>query len=392
GEKGWVVVERDALGRSVFPKGLDYFAPSRGNDLVLTIDEVIQHVVESEMDAVMEQTRAAGGFAIVMDPRTGEVLALVVRPGFNPNRIEWQDPEQWRNRAVTDLYEPGSTLKIVTAAAALQEGAAGPADIFYCEEGRMVLAGGTIRDHKKEGYLTFSEVIQKSSNIGTVKIAMRLGDKPLYRYLRAFGFGEKTGIDIVGESPGMLKEPRAWSGRSLASIAIGHEIAATPIQVIAAVSAIANGGWLVRPRLVSEIRNPDGRVATAFLPEIRRQAVSLETAKQMMSILEGTVSKDGTGEKAAIPGYRVAGKTGTSQKIDPVTKRYSMRETVSSFVGIVPAEDPRIVVLVVVDTPSGDSWGGSVAAPVFKRIAEPVLRYLGVPPRTQERIVVASAG
>jgi cell division protein FtsI (penicillin-binding protein 3) len=249
-----------------------------------------------------------------------------------------------------------------------------------------------IRDHEKEGYLTFREVIQKSSNIGMIKIAMRMKDERLYRHIRAFGFGEKTGIDLEGEASGLIRDPRSWSGRSLASISIGQEVAATPLQIITAVSAIANGGLLMRPHVVSEIRDADGRVVKVFPPEIKRIAVSPETTGKMMSILEGTVTKNGTGEKAAIPGYRVAGKTGTAQKIDPVTKRYSMQDTVSSFVGIVPAEDPRIVVLVVVDSPKGMAWGGTIAAPVFKTIAEQVLRYLGVPPRTQERIVLTSAG
>ncbi|MBI3811768.1 MAG: penicillin-binding protein 2 [Nitrospirae bacterium] len=392
GEKGWAVVERDALGHSIFQKGLDSAAPSRGNDLVLTIDEAIQHIVETELDAVMEQTLAADASVIVMDTKTGEILAMAVRPDFNPNRVEFQHPDQWRNRAVTDPYEPGSTFKIVTASAALEERVASPGDIFYCEEGKMVVAGGIIRDAEKEGYLTFREVIQKSSNIGMIKIAMRMDDDRLYHYIRAFGFGEKTGIDLEGEAPGLIKDPRHWSGRSLASISIGQEVAATPLQVITAVSAIANGGMLMRPHLVSEIRDPSGRVVKSFPPELRRQAISPETAGKMMSILEGTVSKNGTGEKAAIPGYRIAGKTGTAQKIDPVTKRYSMQDNISSFVGIVPAEDPRIVVLVVVDSPKGVTWGGTVAAPVFKKIAEQVLRYLGIAPRTQERIVLTSAG
>jgi cell division protein FtsI (penicillin-binding protein 3) len=388
GEKGWAVVERDALGHSIFQKGLD---PSRGNDLVLTIDEVIQHIAETELDAVMEQTQAADASVIVMNPKTGEILAMAVRPEFNPNRVEFQHPDQWRNRAVTDPYEPGSTFKIITASAALEERVASPGDIFYCEEGRMAVAGGVIRDHEKEGFLTFREVIQKSSNIGMIKIAMRMKDEDLYRHIRAFGFGEKTGIDLEGEAAGTLRDPRSWSGRSLASISIGQEVAATPLQVITAVSAIANSGMLMRPYLVSAVRDADGRVIRTIGPEERRRAVSPETAGKMMSILEGTVAKTGTGEKAAIPGYQVAGKTGTAQKIDPVTKKYSMQDTVSSFIGIVPAEDPRIVVLVVVDSPKGVAWGGTVAAPVFKNVAEQVLRYLGVPPTTQERILLTSA-
>lgn len=391
GEKEWVVLERDALGRSIFPKGQEYLAPPRGKDVVLTIDELVQHVVERELDSVMEGTRADSATAVVLNPKSGEILALAVRPDFNPNRVESRNPSQWRNRAITDTFEPGSTLKIVTAAAALEEGVVSPSDIFYCEEGRMVLAGGVIRDHEKEGYLTFSQVIQKSSNIGTVKIAQRLGDRALYRYMRAFGFGEKTGIDLMGESPGMVKDPKGWSGRSLASISIGQEIAATPIQVAAAAAAVANGGWLVRPYLVSEIRDGSGRTIRSILPEIRRQVISRETARQMLSILEGTVSKKGTGVLAAVEGYSIAGKTGTAQKFDTARHRYSPTETVSSFVGIAPSDDPRVVVLIVVDNPKGPSWGGSVAAPVFKKIVEQILPHLGIPPRDFEGLAVAMA-
>jgi cell division protein FtsI (penicillin-binding protein 3) len=392
GEKGWAVLERDAFGHTIFQKGVDPYSPARGKDLVLTIDEVIQHIAETELDDVMEQTRATDATVIVMDPKTGEVLAMAVRPIFNPNRVESERPDQWRNRAITDTYEPGSTFKIVSASAALEEHVASPNDIFYCEEGRMAVAGGAIRDHEKEGYLTFQEVIQKSSNIGMIKIAMRMQPDRLYEHIRAFGFGEKSGIDFEGESPGLVRDPKHWSGRSLPSIAIGQEVAATPLQVITAVSAVANGGALMRPRLVSEIRDVDGRAVKTFPPEVRRQAISAETAAKMMKILEGTVSKEGTGERAAIAGYRIAGKTGTAQKIDPVTRRYSRRDTVTSFVGIVPAEDPRIVILVVVDSPKGVAWGGTVAAPAFKNIAEQVLRYMRIPPQTQERIVLTAAG
>jgi len=392
GEKGWAVLERDAFGHTIFQKGVESYSPARGKDLVLTIDEVIQHIAETELDAVMEQTRATDATVIVMDPKTGEVLAMAVRPIFNPNRVESERPDQWRNRAITDTYEPGSTFKIVSASAALEEHVANPNDIFYCEEGQMAVAGGFIRDHEKEGYLTFQEVIQKSSNIGMIKIAMRMAPDRLFEHIRAFGFGEKSGIDFEGESPGLIRDPKHWSGRSLASISIGQEVAATPLQVITAVSAVANGGALMRPRLVSEIRDADGHAVKTFPPEVRRQAISAETAAKMMKILEGTVSKEGTGERAAIPGYRIAGKTGTAQKIDPVTRRYSRQDTVTSFVGIVPAEDPRIVILVVVDSPKGVAWGGTVAAPAFKNIAEQVLRYMQIPPRTQERIVLTAAG
>jgi cell division protein FtsI (penicillin-binding protein 3) len=390
GEKSLVVVERDAAGRPIFPKGLQYTAPSRGKDLVLTIDEVIQHIAERELDALIERTSAATGSVIVTDPKTGEVLAMAVRPVFNPNRVNGHEPEHWRNRTVTDPYEPGSTFKITTAAAALQEKLTTPRDLFYAENGAMVVANRTIHDHEKYGYLTFAEVFQKSSNIGTAKIAMRVGDEMLYRYIRAFGFGEKTGIDLSGESPGLIRQPQRWSDYSLASISIGQEVQVTPLQVITAYGALANGGRLMRPYLVSEIREPDGKVLAQFGPQTRRQVISPETARELVKILEGTVAPGGTGEKAAVAGFTAAGKTGTAQRIDPETRRYSDRNYVSSFVGFVPSDDPQIAILVVVDSPQGPAWGGSVVGPTFKQIAEQTLRYLGVMPRSQERLLLVA--
>lgn len=390
GEKGFLIVERDAAGRPIFPKGLEPIAPSRGKDLILTIDEVIQHIAERELDAVMQKTTAVSGSVIVMDPKTGEILAMAVRPVFNPNRVTRHDPEHWRNRTITDSYEPGSTFKIVAAAAALQEKVVAPQDLIDCENGAMEIGGRVIHDHEKHGNLTFAEVIQKSSNIGMVKIAMRLGEETLYRYIRAFGFGEKTGIDLMGEVPGLVREPARWSGSSLASIAIGQEVAMPPLQVITAYSAIANGGFLMRPYLVSEIHEPDGTVMTRLLPEARRQAIHPETARQLVKILEGTVAPGGTGGEAALAGFAVAGKTGTAQKIDPKTRLYSARDFVSSFVGFVPSYEPRIAILVVVDSPQGMAWGGSVAAPVFKRIAEQTLGYLGIRPSSSEQLLLVA--
>ena len=390
GEKGWVIVERDAMGRSIFPKGLEYISPSRGKDLVLTIDEVIQHITERELGAVIQQTSAASGSAIVMDPKTGAILAMAVQPSFNPNNIKHYNAKHWRNRTITDPYEPGSTFKIVTAAAALQEGVTTPGELIYCEKGKMKMGRRVIHDHEKYEYLTFSEVIQKSSNIGTAKVAMRLGEEGLYRYIRMFGFGEKTGIDFVGESPGLVREPKRWSGRSLASIAFGQEIAVTPIQLITAYAVVANGGWLVQPHIVSEVREPDGATLKRFSPEARRRVLNPKTTRQLVRILEGTVAKGGTGEKAALDGFSVAGKTGTAQKVDPDTKRYSSSDFIGSFVGFVPSDDPLLVILVVVDSPDGMAWGGYVAAPVFKRIAEQSLEYLGVLPSLSEHLVLAA--
>jgi len=390
GEKGWLWVERDALGETIFSSGLNYVSPSRGKDITLTIDQVIQYITEQELDRVVQQFSAVSGSIIVMNPKTGEILAMAVRPEFNPNIHSGHDPSEWRNRAITDLYEPGSTFKIVTAAAVLEEKLVTPTERIDCEEGSFQIDGQVFHDPVKEGVLTFSEVIQRSSNIGTIKVGARLGGQQLYQYAKAFGFGEKAGIDLLGETGGTLRPPQNWSKRSHASISIGQEVAVTPIQLITAASAIANEGRLMRPYLVSKITEHDGRVIRTIAPEVRRQVVKPETARQLTQILEGVTRKGGTGEKAALAAYAVAGKTGTAQKADSKTRMYSTDRFVSSFVGFVPAEDPDIAILVVVDEPKGVSWGGSVAAPVFKNIAEQTLLYLGRVAPTQERRLVVS--
>lgn len=393
GEKGWLVVERDAHGKSVFPKGFDYLAPSRGKDLHLTVDEVIQYVSERELDRVIEKTGAKGGTVIVMDPWSGEILSMAVRPRFNPNRVGEYHPSEWRNRAITDSYEPGSTLKIITAAAALEEKVVTPDELIDCEEGAYFIGGTVLHDHEPVGVVSFREVVAKSSNIGTAKVAQRLGDERLVSYLRAFGFGERLGIDLVGEAAGLVRDPKQWSKRSLVSMAMGQEIGVTPLQMATAASVIANGGYLMTPHLIkevkeaakkTEVRRPVRyeRPVTAHLSaQTQRRVISEGTAREMVRILGEVVSKTGTAEQAAIPGYSVAGKTGTAQKIDPATGRYSPDRFVSSFVGFAPAEDPAVTILVIVDEPEGKGWGGTVAAPVFAAIGREVLHYLKVAPQ-----------
>lgn len=387
GETGWIVVERDAYGKSIFPKGFDYIAPSRGKDLHLTVDEVIQYISERELDRVIEKTHAKGGTVIVMDPWTGEILSMAVRPFFNPNALGSSHPSEWRNRAITDAYEPGSTFKIITASAALEEKVVSPDEIIDCEQGAFAVAGTVIHDHTPSGAISFRQVIERSSNIGTVKVAERLGEARLAAYVNAFGFGKKLGIDLKGEAPGLVREQRQWSKRSLASIAIGQEIGVTPLQMVTAASVIANGGYLMTPHLIQEVKERDvhnaaDRVVSRSQLSARRRVLSEETAREVSRILEGVVSKAGTAPRAAIPGYTVAGKTGTAQKIDPATGRYSANSYVSSFVGFVPAEDPVITILVMVDEPEGESWGGTIAAPVFSTIGAEALRYLKTPPRS----------
>lgn len=377
GEKRVVILQRDAMGRTVFPKGQAEQVPAAGHSLVITIDEVIQYIAEKELEEAVTKARAKSGTVIVLDPQTGAVLALAISPRFDPNAVSSLTADRWRNRALTDTYEPGSTMKALVAAAALEEKVMKPGTMLYGENGRMMIANTVIHDHEKLGWMTFAQVIQKSSNIGAAKTGMALGDQRLYRYLQSFGFGQKTEIDLPGEVGGLVKHPREWGRRSLASISMGQEIGVTPIQMVSAVAALANGGVLMKPYVVSEVRDAQGKPLRQILPQVKRRVVSPETARTVTSILEGVVT-DGTGAKAAIPGFRVAGKTGTAQKIDPRTGAYSSTLFVGSFVGFVPADNPRLAMIVVIDEPQGESWGGTVAAPVFRRVGEQVLNYLGV--------------
>jgi cell division protein FtsI (penicillin-binding protein 3) len=361
----------------VFPKGQAEQVPAAGHSLVITIDEVIQYIAEKEVEEAVTKAHAKSGTVIVLDPQTGAVLALAISPRFDPNAVASLTADRWRNRALTDAYEPGSTMKALVAAAALEEKVMKPSTMLYGENGRMTIANTVIHDHEKLGWMTFAQVIQKSSNIGAAKTGMALGDQRLYRYLQAFGFGQKTDIDLPGEAGGLVKHPREWGRRSLASISMGQEIGVTPIQMVSAVAALANGGVLMKPYVVSEVRDAQGKTLRQILPQVKRRVVSPETARTVTSILEGVVT-DGTGAKAAIPGFRVAGKTGTAQKIDPRTGAYSSTLFVGSFVGFVPADNPRLAMIVVIDEPQGESWGGTVAAPVFRRVGEQVLNYLGV--------------
>lgn len=387
GKKMRVVLEQDARGVVVFTKSLNYRLPRRGQDIALTIDETIQYISEKELDAMMAETRAESGTVIVMRPRTGEVLAWVVRPDFNPNSVNSYAPSDWRNRAITDSYEPGSTFKIITASAALEEHVVSPDEQIYCENGSYQIDGKAIHDHTKEGTLTFSQVIAKSSNIGTAKVALRLGDEKLRKYIQAFGFGAKTGIDLGGEASGVIRASGPWPHRTLATVAIGQGISVTPLQMASAFATVANGGLYVKPILVktpAESGTKDGESRE----ESVRRVISEKTARELTRILGAVVQTGGTGEKAAVEGYLVAGKTGTAQLVDPETKTYSPDRFIGSFGGFVPANDPQLVILVVINQPKGVSWGGSIAAPVFRNIARQTLSYLGVAPYDTRRMLV----
>lgn len=373
---GKILVTRDAKGR-ILSTGIDM--ESKGNNIILTIDEGLQYILEKELENSVERWNASAATAIMMNPFTGEILALANRPTYNANQLSSAMDFEKRNRAITDCYEPGSTFKLVVGVAALEEGIVRPDTKFDCSKGSITVGGKTIRDIKKHKVLTFEEVIQKSSNVGTIQLGMKLGKEKIYEYTKLFGFGDKTGIDLPGEVSGWIRPPEQWSGVSIATVSIGHEVAVTPLQVLRAYSAIANGGLLVTPHVVSEIRSSDGNVIYKFSPDKNERIISKKTADRFRDILKTVAEEGGTGKGASVDGNHVAGKTGTAQIIDPKTKQYSKEKYVSSFVGFVPADNPMLALIVVIYEPKGEILGGIVAAPVFKEIARQSLSYLQVP-------------
>ncbi len=372
---GKVFSERDAGGRTL-STGVDKEA--RGNNVVLTIDEGLQGIIEMEIEKAMVKWRATAASAIMMDPFTGEILALANRPSYDPNDPGKAKDFEKRNRAITDCYEPGSTFKIVVGIGALEEKIVKPSTLFDVSKGAIEVGSKTIHDVHRYGVLTFKEVIQKSSNVGSIMIGMRLGKERIYKYAKLLGVGNKTGIDLPGEVSGWIHPPERWSGTSLGAIPIGQEVAVTPLQLLRAYSVIANGGYLVKPHVVSEIISPEGQTLFSSIDNERKRIIFPETAEIFRDILKSVV-EGGTGQKASIEGDEVAGKTGTAQMIDPKTKRYSREKYVSSFVGFVPADKPRFALIVVVYEPKGQIYGGVVASPVFRDIANQALSYLNIP-------------
>jgi cell division protein FtsI (penicillin-binding protein 3) len=353
----------------------------QGVNVVLTIDEKIQYIAERELAAVIERTHAPAGTVIVQDPSSGAVLALANWPKFNPNAAVDVPAEARMDRAVSAIYEPGSTFKLVTLAAALDQNLIRTEEVFDCGNGAVVVAGHTIHDHKKYGMLTVSEILANSSDVGAIKIALRLGSPKFYEYIRGFGFGSFTGIDLPGESRGKLRKYEHWGSYSIGSISMGQEVGVTPLQMISAVSVIANGGLLYKPHVVQEMRRGeeilvlDGPSASAE----PRRVIRPETAAAMRRMMEGVILQ-GTGKKARLDGWTAAGKTGTAQKTDPATGRYSRTNVIASFTGFAPINNPAVTILVSIDSPAGYPHdGATVSAPVFKSIAEQVLPYLDVP-------------
>jgi len=381
------VMEKDARGRPIRSLIHSPGGNAQTLDIVLTIDEVIQFITEYHLKKQVEKYNARAGIAIVMDPYSGEILALANVPQYNPNNFQAYSPAIWTNKAVAGSYEPGSIFKPIVAAAAIDSGKARPNDIFFCENGRFKIGRTSIGEasNHKFGWMSLKSIISKSSNIGSIKIAQKVGQSTYFDYITRFGFGSRTGIDLPGESPGLLQDISRWSALSLASISFGHEIAVTPIQMVTALSAIANGGNLMRPQITRSFKK-NGVVIKKIKPRLVRRVISEKTSRQMIDILK-TVVKSGTGGNAAIEGFDSAGKTGTAQKYDPKTRTYSQTDYIASFIGFVPADAPRIVVLVMIDGPENKYWGGTVAAPVFREISKQTLRYLNVP-SNKERVYI----
>jgi cell division protein FtsI (penicillin-binding protein 3) len=353
--------------------------PRPGQNVVLTIDEQIQYIAERELAAQMQQTHAEAGTVVVENPHTGEILALANYPTFNPNLSREITPERLKDHAVSDVYEPGSTFKLVTIAAALEEKLTRPTEVFDCQMGSIVVNGMRIHDDKPWGNLSVAEILAHSSEVGAIKIGLRLGDDRFYKYIRGFGFGQQTGIELPGETRGLSKPASRWSKVSIAAISTGQEIGVSPLQLAAMVSTIANDGVRLPPRIVAGAIGPQqGPQTVAFHPGEGTRVISSTTAAEMKQMMQGVVLT-GTGRKAILEGYSSAGKTGTAQKIDPATHAYSHTKYIASFAGFAPINDPSIVVAVIIDSPVGPHHGADVSAPVFQRISQQVLEYLHTP-------------
>lgn len=389
GEKRQFKIIRDAMGRGL---GLDMDINGddhSGKNLILTIDRRVQYIAETALAEAVVENRAKNGIAVVMVPQTGAILALAHYPFFNPNTFGQYRRDSWRNRAITDFYEPGSTLKIFSAAAALEYGVSGPHSILYCENGAYRVGRNTVHDIRPHQWLSLEQIIKYSSNIGAVKLSEMIGSKNLYHTLKQFGFGEKTGIDCPGETEGMLSSYQRWSKIDAAAIAFGQGISVSAIQLITAISAIANDGILMKPYIVEAITNKNGALIEKFGPHPVRRAVSYQTAATLKNMLARVTEEGGTGVNAALNGYQVSGKTGTAQKVG-ASGTYERGKYVSSFVGFVPSQNPQAAILVIIDEPKKAHYGGVVAAPVFRQIAHQTLNYMNVPPEGQKEHLTVS--
>jgi len=368
--------------KDAFKRGFDaeknVMPDCSGNNLILTIDHNIQYLSERALEEAAVKFNAKSGMAIVMSPKTGAILAVAHYPFFNPNSFGEFDRDLWRNRSITDPFEPGSTMKIFTACAAIESGGYSPNAIFFCENGKYRIGKNIVRDTHPHGWLSIQQIVKFSSNIGTIKIGEMTGPEHIYKTFCNFGFGEKTGIDCPGETSGSLSHYNRWSKIDAGAISFGQGVAVSALQLITAASAIANDGVLMAPYIVQAITDQNGRLIKSSSPRMVRRVVSLETARTVKKIMASVTTEGGTGVNAALEGYSVCGKTGTAQKIDE-KGTYSDEKYTASFLGFIPAEDPEITVLVVIDEPQGKHYGSIVAAPAFKRIAHETVNYMNIP-------------
>jgi cell division protein FtsI (penicillin-binding protein 3) len=388
GQDGYRYTERNRAGKEIVLYRGQERAPRNGYQVHLTVDLNLQNIVENEIDAAMREYTPNKATIILLRPETGEILAMANRPSFDLNLRSQARPEQMKNRAIIDMMEPGSTFKIVAAAAALNEHKVRPDSTIFCENGRWDFGGTALHDHRPFGDLSVKDVLVKSSNVGAAKLALTVGEQKFYEYIRRFGFGERTGIELPGEISGLIRSPQSWSKISITRIPMGHEVGVTPLQMTVAMAAIANGGKLVTPRIVKSITTDDGQTISSLSPVVLRQVISPQTARQIGDALRGVVSDRGTAAAAAVPGFIIAGKTGTAQRVDP-KGGYEQGKYVVTFAGYLPADNPAFVGLVVLDdahtsTPELN-YGGLVAGPIFSRIAEKAARYLDLEPHEEIR-------
>jgi len=377
GDAGNYTVLKDALGRG-FDGDKNMIPGYSGNNLILTIDRTIQYISEKALEEAVLEFSAKSGMVIVMVPETGAILAQAHVPFFNPNAFNRFKKELWRNRGITDQFEPGSTMKIFSAAAALESGSSSPNTIFFCENGAYSIGKNVVHDIHPRGWISLQQIVKYSSNIGAVKMGELMGFEALYNTLRNFGFGEKTGIDSPGETAGSLAHYKRWVKIDAGNISFGQGISVSALQLISATSAIANGGILMKPYIVQAITDHNGRIVKCFGPKIVRRAVSTNTARALIRIMKSVTSEGGTGIKSAPEGYTVCGKTGTAQKVNE-KGTYEEGQYIASFVGFAPAEKPEISILVMIDEPQKNHYGGIVAAPVFRKIARETLQYMNIP-------------
>jgi cell division protein FtsI/penicillin-binding protein 2 len=382
GVQGWRVTERDRQQREMVTFRDQNVEAQNGLNVVLTIDSVLQHILETALAEGMEKHSPVSISGIVVRPRTGEILAMATLPTFDPNSPGSASADARKNRVITDVAEPGSTFKIVVVSGALNEKVVRLSDVFDCEHGHFYYAGRNLHDHESYGNLSVENIITKSSNIGAAKIGIRLGEKRLYDYMRDFGFGTRTGVPLAAESPGIVYPVKRWSKVSIAQIPMGHGIAVTRLQMTMAMCAIANNGWVMRPMLVDRLEDNDHNVIAKYTPQRVRQVISETAAKQMVAALKTVVSADGTAPKAALEHYTVAGKTGTAQKAEH--GMYVPDKFFSSFIGFFPADNPELCISVTMDEPKGGHYGGQTAGPIFRQIAERAANYLNIRPEDGE--------